>query len=286
MFIVPMVAMLLCVVLLVGCYLPKITGSWATLVVPLAAALGLLFLARRRKPQMSFEAGSLVLLRGSKRQQVRLDNIRFGYARWRTPDPGGLAGTVLVVRDGSTSLTIGGHRFLFDVPARYQVDDTAHSEVHLTTEADYREFITCFEAQVRANQPQSADLLQITSADQSPPEYTFQLGSLWLMVKGGQVALYEASQLVSTTPVAQLRWSAGSDRVGSQHSSYLMPIVALELPDRAPMTIGTYSRDSWTIEAPAIGRPRFFLGTAEWLQLARALGIARHLQAPRRRPGG
>ncbi len=278
MFIVPMVGMLLVVALIIGAYLPKITGHWATLAVPLAAALGLVALARRRKPQVTFEAGTLILARGNKRLKLHLPTLRFGYARWRTPAPGGLAGTVLLLQDGNTNLTVGGHRFLFDVPDRYQVNDTDHSEVHMKTEADFREFTTYFEGQVRAYQPQSADLAQVMRADSGPPEHSFQLGALWIVVKSGQVALYDGTRLVSTTPTAQLRWSAACARVTSGESSYLMPVVSLQLPGAGALTVGTYSQDAWSIDASPIEGPQFLLGVAEWLQLARALGVAQYLQ--------
>lgn len=148
-----MVGMLLVVALIFGLYLPKLTESWATLVVPLAAALGLVFLARRSKPRVAFEAGSLVLIRGNRRRQLRLASIRFGYARLRTPPPGGLAGTVLVVQDGETQLAISGSRFLFDVSARYQINETDYAEFYLESEADFQEFITHFEEQVLAHDP-------------------------------------------------------------------------------------------------------------------------------------
>lgn len=65
-----------------------------------------------------------------------------------------------------------------------------------------------------------------------------------------------------------------------------MPTVIVQLPDQAPLTIGTYSMDTWSIDAPETGRPQFFLGVAEWLQLTRALGVARHLLPPRSRVRG
>lgn len=278
-----MVGMLLVVTVIFGLYLPKITGSWATLVVPLAAAVGLVFLVRRPGAQVAVEAGSLTLTQGRKRRQLRLAGARFGYSRWQSPAPGGLAGTILIVRDGETTLSIGGHRFLFDVPNRYQIKDAGHCDVYLESEAAFREFINHFEEQVRAHQPQSADLALLTRADQSPPEYAFRFGAFSLVVKSGQVALYKQSELASTTPVDQLQWSPGSDRVGSQNNSYLMPIVIVQLPDQAPLTVGTYSKNLWAIDAPPSGRPQYFVGIAEWLQLTRALGVARHLKAPRRR---